>query len=148
MKTFNTAKRLVVVSLVSLVFGACLLVSDSQAASDDSFWNEIENLTVRCAVVPVVVDEEGNRTYLSATSHCPELAVTDNLAEIKIENRLLVAELLESEYSDGGDLYHLFVKNESGMTIAAKSNIAAFGDIVLGLAGARSRELPEAVVAR
>ncbi len=143
MKTFGIVKQL---AAVSLVLSASLLGRTSYAASNSLFWNEIENLTLRCAVVPVVIDEAGNRTYLSATSHCPELAVTDKLAEIKIGNQLYVAELLESELSDDGDLFHLFIKDESGNTVGAKMNIPAFGDVVLGLAGSRGRELPEAVV--
>lgn len=118
-----------------------ILASLSSAAHADSgnepserFWQEIRELVLRCSVQPVMI--RGNRRIAAPVqSRCADLRVKAEGAEFILNNARYVAYLEESENSDGGDLYSVHVLNGRGQKVAARSDVPAFGDILLGLAG-------------
>ena len=106
----------------------------SASGAPDSFWIGVRQLVVHCAVMPV--KRQGARKVAAPmVSVCRELRVADGGAYFILGNSHYFAYLVESPDSDGGDLYHVRVINERRKVIAARDNVPAFGDVLLGLAG-------------
>ena len=108
--------------------------------------DDLSFIASRCVVRPYHFDADGTRVDLEPRSLCPELVSADSAhASVSYNGQRFDAELSESELSDGGDLYHLQVRNSQGRVVARRVNVAAFGNILIALAGGeeRTREIRE-----
>lgn len=107
-----------------------VLVHASVHASEGSqgsatFWADMESLLRKCVV------QRSNQEPL--TSQCSEIKVS-RLGDTARVGRYFVT-MVESPLSDGGDLYDVYVETFDGELVASRKNVAAFGDILLALAG-------------
>jgi hypothetical protein len=109
--------------------------------SSASFLESVQQLVRSCVVRPYSVTD-GKKTYGFLKSRCSNVQTHGAWAEFSLGNTKYVASLEESLDSDGGDLDNIDIKDLNGAVVAHLSNVLAFGDILLGLAGANV-ELPE-----
>ena len=122
---------------VVLAISFSTLNARAEVAPQDPFWSDLQELVVLCAEQPIERTPEGKEIALPLRSTCKQLIVTRDAlnAHFVLEGEAFQANLVESEYSDGGDLYHLTIINNAGEEIATRTNFPAFGDILLALAG-------------
>jgi len=100
-------------------------------------FNQVRDLTIKCVVQPVTVDRTGRRVYGQPRSTCIELQAAGPRARLWLGRIQLDAVLTVSEHADGGDLNHLFLYS-AGRPVAQLRDVAAFGNILVALAGGRT----------
>jgi hypothetical protein len=98
---------------------------------------DIKAETKKCAVQVVDANSENeNGKVIGFKSVCSSLVITsDSEANIQIDGEWLVAKIAESKESDGGDLDDLTIINSKGKVIATKTNIPAYDNIIVAMAG-------------
>ena len=127
---FHKALLLVAMPLV-------ILISSSGYARGEPSVNvltQVRELTLRCVVQPVQIDRTGRQVYGQPRSTCVELQASGARAVIYLGRAGYQAVLTRSENADGNDLNHLFIYF-SGRPVAQLRNVAAFGNILIALAG-------------
>ncbi|MCM2323122.1 MAG: hypothetical protein NDJ90_07645 [Oligoflexia bacterium] len=102
--------------------------------SPESFWKETRELVLRCAVQPIEL-RDGREVAPPMQSTCPEVQLNELGARLELRDGTFFAYLEEARDSDGGDLFHVRVLNESRRVVTVRKNVLAFGDILLALAG-------------
>jgi len=112
----------------------------SEVETTESFnWIGIKRLVSGCAVQPVAKLPSGRSRFLPIVSLCPEvLSVTGTIAQFRLQDSRFTAVLLESPLADSGDLNTLIIRDTEGQIVAKAEHIAAFGDILLALAGGQN----------
>jgi hypothetical protein len=125
---------------VFTIFALVASISSAMApslshADDNVFWQDVRDLLLKCAVQPYAVNANGRRVYGPLKSRCSEVQVTDAGARFSLNGETYVAQLKESEQSDGGDLFDVTVLDSKGQVFAVRNCALAFGDVLLGLAG-------------
>lgn len=101
----------------------------------DGFWDEVHDFVKKCAVQPYVEQGEGQKSFLPLKSICKELTVNGSRAKFTLKGHQFRATLFDSEFSDGGDINDVVVKDAAGGIVAERNSVLAFGDVLLGLAG-------------
>lgn len=98
---------------------------------------DIKTETKKCVVQIVSNDYESDgKKVLGFKSTCPTLTIiSETEAHILIEGEWLVAKIIESKESDGGDLDDLIISNSYGKIIAKKTNIPAYNSVLVAMAG-------------
>ena len=130
----------------ALAFVTALFLSTSPVLAESAemtafdvqpgFWKDVKAFLKTCAVQPYAFHGDGRRELGVLKSICPEtLQVTPNRARFILAGRVYVAVLTDSVFADEGDLNDLAVRTESGTILAELRSIAAFGDVILALAG-------------
>ena len=88
-------------------------------------------------------DEEAiyqNGKVVGFKSICTSLVIiSENKAQILIENQWYTAVITESADADGGDLDNMQLFNTSGQVVATRSNVAAYDHVILALAGGNTK---------
>ncbi len=99
---------------------------------------DIKEQTKKCTVQVVSNPSasEENEKVLGYKSLCSTLIIVSPIeAQVFIEGEWLTANITESAESDGGDLDDLTIINSKGQTIATKTNIAAYDNVLVAMAG-------------
>ncbi len=138
-------KRNVKVGVVS----ALLLVSATVSAAEvgplsygSRLIEDLSYVAGKCVVRPFVMKPDGTRAYQEPRSLCAEIRPLESgRAIIVLNGQRFIAEVLESDLSDGGDLNHLLIRNTQGSIVARRTNVAAFGNVLIALAGGEDRIL-------
>jgi hypothetical protein len=144
----------ILLSLGSLMAPALAFANDGapiphvacvDAKCDDAFWEKLEAILARCAVRPYMYDE-GEKVYRPLRSTCAELRTDGQMAHFELDGKSYAASMLESVYSDDGDLWDVFVGYAPIQVpyevVASRRNVPAFGDILWALAGGESNFIP------
>jgi hypothetical protein len=113
------------------------LTSAPALAAPGGFWSKVRSLVEQCAAQPVTIDFEGHKTYYPLVSRCDELGAYEGSAQFLLEDEWYSAELIESEDSDGGDLFDVRIERDRDSHVAIRKNVPAFGDVLVGMAGGR-----------
>jgi len=96
---------------------------------------DIKEQTKKCTVQTVATQGE-DKHVTSYRSTCKTLRLlSPSSAQIYIDAEWFIAKITESAESDGGDLDDLFVYNSKGKLVAKRTNIAAYDNIVVAMAG-------------
>jgi hypothetical protein len=99
-------------------------------------WDELKQLVLNCAVQPISKLATGETEFHPLVSLCPKnLSVHGSVAQFRLKGLRYVATLFDSPLADEGDLNSLVIRDEQGRLTAQAEHIAAFGDILLALAG-------------
>lgn len=134
MKHVRSFVALFICSIALGTLSAGASASERSSGVTGAFWADVRELVLHCAVMPL--KQQGNRKVAAPmVSHCRDLRLADGGAYFVLGNSRYFAFLVESPDSDGGDLFHLRVINERRRVVAARDNVPAFGDVLLGLAG-------------
>jgi hypothetical protein len=100
-----------------------------------SLISDIEALAQKC-VVRVVKEEQNRKVAVGYKSNCSSLVEKSaTQAQIFVNGTWYQAQLSESLDSDGGDLNNLTIVDQNGNLVASRKNVAAFGNILVALAG-------------
>ncbi|OFZ82163.1 MAG: hypothetical protein A2583_07580 [Bdellovibrionales bacterium RIFOXYD1_FULL_53_11] len=119
-------------SFLLLVSG---VLAASPGATSQNFKKDVHDFVVRCAVQPYHYGHGGRKIVTPVKSICKELVIADNHARFVIGGAPYSAILFDSEYSDGGDINDLIIRDRSLRIVADWRHIPAFGDVALALAG-------------
>ena len=133
---FKAVQYLVLVSVV--LFSQTSFAGSYGTAA---FLQNVQQLVRSCVVRPYRI-ENGKKVYGFLKSNCVQVRTFGKAAEFALGKTPFIAILEESPDADGGDLDNIVIKNALGTPVASLTNVLAFGDILLGLAGA-DVELPE-----
>lgn len=96
---------------------------------------DIKSETKKCAV-QFIDSSVDNGKVLGFKSVCTSLVIiSENEAHILIDGEWLIAKISESKESDGGDLDDLVISDAKGKVLAKKSNIPAYDNIIVAMAG-------------
>jgi hypothetical protein len=123
----------------TILFSLALSLSGFAMANDNGtkkeLLSDIKEETKKCAVqiVSVTVESESVLKFESECSSFKILSTTE--AQILIEGQWLTARITESDESDGGDLDDLAILNSKGQILATRTNIPAYDNIVVAMAG-------------
>jgi hypothetical protein len=98
---------------------------------------DIKEITKKCSIQLIGASSDNNQgKVVGFKSICPTLILDSEVqAHINIEGQWLLAQITESKESDGGDLYDLKIISEEGKVMAVKSNIPAYGNVVIAMGG-------------
>lgn len=132
--------KFAVVALVLMTLTSASASETHPMEMPENFWNSVEDLVLRCSVLPYGVRSDGGRIYGQLRSNCPDrlkvMALNPLHAWFQVDDETFTAHVVPSEHSDGGDLFDVFVTHEStGKTIASRHAVPAYGDPLLALAG-------------
>lgn len=136
--------KLVVAAVSLFVFavspafaGSASTVTEDQNINPITFtWPELREFVHGCVIQPVSNQQIGKAKTLPLVSICPQsLVVHGSVAQFKIKDATFVASLIESPLADEGDLNILLIRDSKGTLVAQAEHVAAFGDILLALAG-------------
>jgi hypothetical protein len=116
--------------------------NNTWATETSPFLKNLQTLVQGCTVRTYTQGTNGLKVYGPLKSHCAEVRSFGAKAEIILDNEKYTVTLAESPLADGGDLDNIEIQDSNGVVVAQLSNVLAFGDILLGLAGA-DVELPE-----
>ena len=95
-----------------------------------------------CSMIPVTLCEKVP-VFHALTSQCPEVkVVAPGVAKVKVEGRIYLVSLVESEISDG-DFYHVQIKDMSSGEQVRYLNVLAFGDVLLGVLNGNTEGLTQ-----
>jgi hypothetical protein len=108
------------------------------ASQEETFWSDVQKLVVQCAIQPVSTDGEGKKVYGVLESTCQELKEQGSKVNFVLNGSAFEANLVESELSDDGDLYDVYVTDAQNKLVASRKNVPSFGDALLGLAGGKA----------
>ena len=87
----------------------------------------------QCSVLPYSLNSDGQKTYHEIVSHCPEVkVVSPGHARIKVAGHTFNANLTEA-YDSDGDFYDVNIQDVATGETQVISNVAAYGDILLGV---------------
>lgn len=113
------------------------LVSASVNEKNKELFSDIKLETKKCAVQIISTkNETENESVLGFKSICKSLKITSGTqARILIDGEWLKASIVESAESDGGDLDDLIISNSSNKVLAIKTNIPAYDNVVVAMAG-------------
>lgn len=123
-----------------ILISSCLLSMASFAkdlSAKKELLADIKAETKKCAV-QVVSNESSTegKKVLGFKSVCASLAiVSDQEAHLLIDGEWIIAKITESKESDDGDLDDLTITNQKGKVLATKSNIPAYDNIIVAMAG-------------
>lgn len=143
-KTKETLKTTVpflsAVASVVMVFAASLSFSGTSlaAGSNHNILSELHDLALKCAIQPYNY-VNGKKVYGRLKSICAEVKVSGEVARFEIGKHTYQVVLEDSALSDGGDLNNISITNEKGGLVAHRSNIAAFGDVLLAITGSKEK---------
>jgi len=121
--------------VLALFLASSSVQASSRQDSEARFWADVKVLMQECAVQPYSVDHTGKKVYGALENVCNEIEVFETSAKFVLNGRLYYAFLTESRFADEGDLNDLVVRDSRGEIVATRTNIPAFGDILLALAG-------------
>jgi hypothetical protein len=127
---------------ISLLFLSAAALADpaqSSTRAQERFWTDVRDLVSRCSVQEIDRDSSGRIASSHLRSSCAELEVRGATATFTIEGETFVASMTESTLSDDGDLWNVYVQDSEGRLVATRTNVLAFGDILLALAGGEAR---------
>lgn len=111
-------------------------VTSDQLDPKSFTWDELKQMVLTCAVQPVTKLASGETKFHPLVSLCPSnLAVHGSIAQFHLKGSHYVATISDSPLADEGDLNSLVIRDEQGRLVAQAEHIAAFGDILLALAG-------------
>ena len=128
-------KKSALISLTLSVLAFSNVGLADQPGIKKELLEDIKAETKKCAL-QVVENRDGNQTVLQYKSDCNSLKIiSQSEAQIYIENNWYSAKIVESPESDGGDLDDLFITNSGGQVIAQRTNIAAFDNVIVAMAG-------------
>ncbi len=102
---------------------------------ESSFLKQVHAYVKTCAVQPYAYDRGGKKVMGYLRPVCDNLKVQGSIATFVVYGHLYTATVHDSEYSDGGDLNDLVIRNQDGAVVAEVRNILSFGDVLLAMAG-------------
>lgn len=103
---------------------------------------------LECTHQPFAIKVSGNKSYGQVRSHCSEVVISEDRAEISLDGRVFTLIVQENENSDGGDLNDLLIQFDAqkDTEVLVQQNILAFSDPIVALliaAGHSPDKLPE-----
>jgi hypothetical protein len=130
-----------------IILGVVSAFAQANASTgSDSITQHLPNIIDRvskCSFLPFTIDQDGHKSYHAILSHCPEVkVVSPGVAKIKVASHIYQAVLVESRDSDG-DFYDVSIQDVRTGENKAFTNIAAYGDILLGVLGGNTEHVME-----
>ena len=136
-----------VISSILLLFSMNQAIAASFGPGD-SVRSHLPNLIDRvrsCSVLPFSY-RDGVKVFHALTSHCPEVKVMGpGLAKVKVAAHQYQVSLVEAEDSDG-DFYHVQITDLASRDSIQLQNIAAYGDVLLGVLSGDTRGIVQVPV--
>jgi len=106
-----------------------------------SVWPEASALVQRCASQTICIRQDGSRLASPLKSVCPELVIDGTTARFTLHGKTYVANITESEDSDGGDLNDLTLSDADGNFAENHHNVLGFDDVLLTLLGGNAERV-------
>ncbi len=114
---------------------------------DHEILKDVKEEVMKCALELVArgpassdTSIEINSNVVAFESTCPSLKIlSQNKAQIFIENVWYTATISDSEDSDGGDLDNMVLTNPAGKVVATRTNVAAYNQVILAMTGGYSK---------
>lgn len=125
-------KTILIISSLFLTLGFAKDMSPKKELLDD-----IKAETKKCAVQIITTQtDNSNGKIIGFKSVCNSLVIVSaSESHILIDGEWLIAKITESKESDGGDLDDLIITNQAGKVLATKSNVPAYDNIIVAMAG-------------
>ena len=124
-------------SIVTLAIIAPAYLLAFEGSPKKELLQDLKQETKKCTVQIVsVANETQNENVVGYKSLCNTLKIlSDAEAKILIDGQWFSATITESAESDGGDLDDLTIADSKGLIVATKSNIAAYDNVLVAMAG-------------
>ena len=124
--------------LITTLLVACAFYSNQSfaqlAEAKRELLLDIKEETRKC-VIQLISTNNKDKDVIGYESTCPSLVIlTNQKAQILIDNELFSIEVKESDKSDGGDLDDMFIYNSKSHLVAIKENVAAYDSVIMAMA--------------
>jgi hypothetical protein len=109
----------------------------------EKYLPNIRDRVRQCSILPFAFDANQVRKEKALQSHCPEVklipvAGAHAMAKIRVAGHQFVAQLVETDYSDG-DVFDVEIRNLNTLETYRIYNVLAFGDVLLGVLGGETK---------
>lgn len=133
---------------LSLTLAVCTAHA-AEPTVEPALLQRLAKTVLGCVEQPYAVNgRTGNKVFGALRSHCAQVEISQDRANVLLNGRTYTVLVKDSELSDGGDLNDLFVQFDAreDQEVQFASNVLAFGDPALSIllvTGHKADELPQ-----